>query len=168
MRESDRRPLVLQRPGTAPDPDGWAPRSAPEAFRPLLWKALRRVWGRWNPVHCPENLEKAEPLQTGPGDLVFQAAFQDRGGRWVVAVGLDPDRYRCDGVMDPEWSGHWFLVVGDRTSFLGRELAWVEAGDFGGTGSSDVLFSQTGYNQDGYVLWSDGLTRKAVVSWSYH
>ena len=126
------------------------------------------AWGRWTPVHCPQDVEKAIPLRVGAGDLVFQQAFQARDGRWIVAVGLDPDRHRCDGVMDPEWSSHWFLVGEGRFSFLGRELAWVEAGDFAGTGHSDILFAHAGYNADGYVLWSEGLTRKTTLTWSYH
>lgn len=168
MRRADRRPLVIQPGGIAPDPDGWAPQTAPADFRVKLWPALLKAWGRWRPVHCPKDPEHAEPLRVGPADLVVRDAFRARDGRWVVALGLEPARFPCDGPADPEGSPHWFLIEGGAIRFLGRELTWVEAGDFGGTGGSDLLFFHAGYNEDGYVLLTEGLRRPVEVRWSYH
>lgn len=168
MRAADRRPLVIQSTPPASDPERWTAQSAPGGIAGKLWPFLRKAWGRWRPYHCPKNPEKAEPLRVGPKDLRIHSAFQSRSGRWIVAVGLDPAAITCDGILDPEGTPHWFLVDGARVRFLGRELAWVDAGDFGGTGRSDILFARAGYNADGYVLWTDGLTRKVEVLWSYH
>lgn len=168
MRAADRRPLVIQQGRTAPDPDGWSPQEPSPKLKAKLWPALRKAWGSWRPVHCPQDPEQAEPFRVHAGDLQISQGFRSRDGRWVVALGIDPERYRCDGIVDAEWAPHWFLIEQGRVRFLGRELAWVDAGDFGGTGRSDILFAHAGYNQDGYVLLSQGLRRRAEVRWSYH
>lgn len=168
LRTADRRPLVIQPTHQAIDPDGWKPERAPEGFKAKLWPALKRAWGAWRPVHCPRGSERALPLRIRARDLVVPQAFRSRDGRWVVAVGLELDRYGCDGVVDPEWFPHWFLMDQGSIRFLGRELTWVDAGNFGNTGRSDILFAHSGYNEDGYVLWSAGLRERAEVRWTYH
>jgi hypothetical protein len=49
---------------------------------------------------------------------------------------------------------------------MGLEL--VGAGDFDGDGQSELLFWQSGYNEDGYLLFSSGLKQKAKYLWGYH
>jgi hypothetical protein len=69
---------------------------------------------------------------------------------------------------DPGWATHTFFLSGDGVRYLGSGLSLVDAGDYDADGAAEVLFWSTGYNDDGYVLFYDGLSRHAEFFWSYH
>jgi hypothetical protein len=85
-----------------------------------------------------------------------------------VAVGMNSEKYGCDGPRPPEWGDNWFLIDGDNIDFLGREMTLVDAGDYDNDGISELLFWHSGYNEDGYVLMFNSFTEKAEFMWGYH
>lgn len=50
--------------------------------------------------------------------------------------------------------------------FLGGGLALIDAGDDDGDGQSELGFAKSGYNDDGYVLFSDDFRAAAESGWS--
>lgn len=48
------------------------------------------------------------------------------------------------------------------------KLELIEFGDFDGDGKSEGLFLFRGYNRDGYVLFSENMTKATKFFWGYH
>jgi hypothetical protein len=86
----------------------------------------------------------------------------------LVALGLDAKLNGCDGPPGDRWARHWFLVVGDRVQHLNSSMTLVDAGDYDSDGRSEVVFWYSGYNKDGYVLFSGGFEKRTEHLWSYH
>ncbi len=51
-------------------------------------------------------------------------------------------------------------MTSDGARYLGSNLELVDAGDFDGDGTSEVLFRYSAYDEDGYTLFTDGLTKR--------
>ena len=47
-------------------------------------------------------------------------------------------------------------------------MTYIDAGDFDANGTSEVLFWFSGYNNDGYVLFTDNLKHRVEFTWHYH
>jgi hypothetical protein len=76
---------------------------------------------------------------------------------------------QADELPGPERQAHWFAGDTPQTlKFLGSGLALIDAGDYDGDGHSELVFAKSGYNHDGYVLFSDDLAHSAEFGWSYH
>jgi len=99
---------------------------------------------------------------------VIYKSFRSSSGQELVSIGLDRGKYGCDGIMDEEWSDHWFLLDGESVRFVGREMELVDVGDYDKDGTPEFLFWHSGYNQDGYVLYSDQFKQKTEYLWKYH
>src|SRR5206468_12733413 len=99
----------------------------------------------------PEDPEKAVLFDYTWRDLTIITGYRNRVGRTIVAVELDPRAWTCDGMRDPEWDVHWFLLD-DPPALLGRSFELVDAGDYDGDGKSEILF------------WHSGETRMATRS----
>ena len=108
------------------------------------------------------------PYSFTPDDMVIYQVYMSSGNQKLVATGLDPKKYGCDGPMPPEWQDNWFLIDGDTMDFLDQELTLIEAGDYDNDGKTELLFWHSGYNEDGYILMYNSFTQKAEFLWSYH
>ncbi len=159
------RPLVLVSGATFRDPEGWK-RFAPSAsLRQTLFPTFRRAAD--SVYTCPEDPEKAVLFDYTWRDLTIITGYRNRVGRTIVAVELDPRAWTCDGMRDPEWDVHWFLLD-DPPALLGRSFELVDAGDYDGDGKSEILFWHSGDNEDGYTLFYDQFRKRADYWWNYH
>ena len=155
-----RRPLAASSVAQVADPDRWTP---DDALRQRLFGPFSAAAG---PAFSCAGAEPAEQPYAA-GDLVFGGGYEDRHGRRIVAVMLDPARNDCDGPAEGPLLAHWF-TVGDAVTAIGTELALVEAADFDADGHSELLFWHSGYNNDGYVLLDSSLQVRSEQLWSYH
>ncbi len=73
---------------------------------------------------------------------------------------------KCDGPSEPAWWPNCFIVPADahHPAFLGEGLWLVDAGDYDGDGRSEVIFWFSGYNRDGYVLFTDDWTNRVGLA----
>ena len=77
--------------------------------------------------------------------------------------------HTCEDIPGEEWEEPvWFLLHDGTAKYIGRSLTLVDAGDYDGDGTSEVVFQYSGYNRGGYVLLHDHLTQVAQFTWSYH
>jgi hypothetical protein len=141
------RPLVLVSQPHVIDPDQWKPiklaSSYPKAAVPELRKRIK---------------EEDSNLKFSDRDVQAASACSSNEGRVVFAL------------TAPSLRGlHWF-VADTRSSvrFLGSELVYLDAGDYDVDGHSEIIFKKSGYNQDGYVLFSADFRHSAEFSWSSH
>jgi len=159
------RPLVVVSRGVVRDPNRWKPYQPADALRAVLFESFKAHAGPAST--CSVDSETPIPLAYTIQGLVFSPSYQDRAGRQLVTLGLDPRRNNCDGPADSAWATHSF-VLGNEVLYLGQDLALVEAGDFDSDGTSELLFWYSGYNEDGYTLFYDGFRKHVDYHWTYH
>jgi len=164
-----RRPLVLVSHSMIRDPAGWKPLAISNGYRRKLYQPMKLALGTTNVFRCrdPEGL-MPEPFDFQPEDLKLYKVYRSKTEGILVSIGLDPEGYGCDGVTEPAWLAHWFLLHDAQVDLIGTGMELVDAGDYDGDGRSEVLFWKSGYNRDGYLLVFDGLRQKAEYTWSYH
>ncbi len=161
----------------------------PQPFRPLVAVSASNVGdpGGWKPwMPSPADVAKLVPdFRVAVGSVSFKcggegtlkypdqaikvaSAYRSRGGSALLGLQIDPQRLKCDEMPDENWVNQWFAVTAAGHHFIGRDLELIDAGDYDGDGASEVVFHQSGYNYDGYVLLYDRLRKQAEFGWSYH
>jgi len=151
------RPLILVSHPFTRDPEGWT-----------------RVKTQYN-VPKPLALEfcahiDSENPAIGRNRCGVKAikAYSSRSGILLVALALagKPPAEEVPGV---EWSPHWFAAAPSAAPrFLGSGLILIDAGDYDGDGHSELVFMESGYDRDGYIMFTDNFTRSVEFAWSYH
>jgi len=164
------RPLPIMSAGHRPSGAVWRPVAAPRDILRNLYPALRLVLGRTRVSRCRAGAkaDQSEPFAFTAGDMKVYGAYRSRSGDHLVAVGLNPERYGCDGPAEAVWSPQWFLLRQGSTDYLGSQMTFVDAGDYANDGHTELLFWKSGYNEDGYVLFYDDLRGEARYTWKYH
>jgi hypothetical protein len=148
---------VVTRPDTS-DPDRWKPAKLDGDGRAAGVASFRAT------------------VEAEAGDVRFRdqdgkivKAARANCGRALFALELAKSVPQAAELSGPERQAHWF--AGDTPQvlkFLGSGWALIDAGDYGGDGHSELVFAKSGYNHDGYVLFSDDVNRAAECGWSYH
>ena len=161
------RPLIVISNGLVVDPSKWAPSTLSVKEKERLFGAFKKTAGR--AFVCPNNAEVPVSFRYTMKHVEFFNCLKDKNGRQLATMRLRPvnESETCDGPLETAWDQHTFLLSGGVT-YLGVGLELVGAGDFDGDGQSELLFWHSGYNEDGYLLFSSGLKHKAKYLWGYH
>jgi hypothetical protein len=162
------RPLIVVSATNFQDPEGWKPFSHGRSVLDTLLPAFRAAVGSISV--CPgdaENFDNARPFRFTARDLRIVHAYRNRVGRSVVGIEFADTEQLCQDPTTHSYSTHWFLLSGGPV-LLGAGLQLVDAGDYDGDGESEVVFAYSGYNRDGYTLFTDAFRKRAEVRWSYH
>jgi hypothetical protein len=159
------RPLAVVSSPNFRDPEAWKPFSPPPGLKATLFPPFKAQAGV--AFVCPPGGPNPVEMPYGPDDLVLGPSYQDRGGRKLVSVGLEPRRNSCEAPNEPAWAQHLFLL-GDSVRYVGANLSLVGAGDYDADGHSELLFWYNGYDNDGYTLFFDDFTKHAEYHWIYH
>jgi hypothetical protein len=163
----ENRPLIVISHGSAIDPSRWA-------TSVLSMKDKKRLFGKFQKVAggalvCPQDPEVAVPFNYSLKNIEVLTCLKDKDGRQLVTLRLRPTKEseNCDGPLDSAWDQHTFMLSASAT-YLGVGLELVGAGDFDGDGQSELLFWHTGYDEDGYLLFSKDFEHKTKYLWAYH
>lgn len=162
------RPLIVVSAANFHDPEGWKPFSQGRSVLDTLLPAFRSAVGSISV--CPgdaEDFAKARPFRFTARDLKVVHAYRNRVGRSVVGIEFADTEQLCQEPTTDSYSTHWFLLSGEPV-LMGAGLQLVDTGDYDGDGESEVVFAYSGYNRDGYTLFTDGFRRRVEVRWSYH
>lgn len=163
------RPLVIVSKPQVANPAEWKAVEAAADIRHQLYPPLRLVLGRTQVMHCTDGQgKKSLPFVYKETDLIPGRAYRSRSGDMLLSIGLDAQKYGCDGAPGAEWSTHWFFLHQGEIDFIGNEMELVDAGDYAGDGKTEFLFWKSGYDNDGYVLIFDDLRQEVSYMWSYH
>jgi hypothetical protein len=161
MGTSNFRPLVIVSRPNYRDPDHWKP------IRPLppLGKQARTAFRK--AIALDLSCED-KPARSYPDEYIqLRKAYRSDRGDVLLALRANPVKNPC-GVTDGAWDSVWFLIRNDEFHLIGTELTLVDAGDYNGDGTSEIIFHLSAYNHDGYVLLDLRDLSKLEFDWSYH
>jgi hypothetical protein len=147
------------------DPDDWQPfLPSPEQAAQLFSQFQKRTGDAFV---CPDpNAEGGIKFAYGAKDVHALQSYKSRKSQRLVTISFKPRGDKCEG-PDDGWDTQTFLVD-ERTTYVGANLTLVDAGDYDADGVSELLFWHSGYNKDGYSLFSPATSERAEYLWSYH
>lgn len=153
------RPLAAVSAPNYADPDQWKPFHPTQQQFQSLHPTFRREVAM--PVTC-----ESEPIHTYPSSYFRPIAkgYRSKGGKMLIGFIADARLNACVDWPSPAW----FLVDGASTRLIGTDITLLDAGDYDGDGSSELLFHMSEYNHDGYLLFRPSHGTKAQFSWHYH
>lgn len=166
------------------DPVSWTPTLESE-FVPRVQEAVGKVNGdllvcRTGDSQAPRRVDV--PWKSSHLNAVER--YKDRNGNALVKAVLSTD-YDADckslggnipdmGIARPEFwiavSNQGGVVVHVFRSKINAfaKLQLLRFGDFDGDGTSEALFFRSGYNEDGYELFHEGMKKTVKFTWGYH
>jgi hypothetical protein len=161
------RPLILVNTGRYKDPDRWKPFKPKRDILSLLFHPLRKSIS--NLVRVDYATGKKTPFEFQEKDIKIFKSYKSLSNSKLIQLGFGLQHIDCGGKADPECPPRWFYVPNNGSPiYIGKEMKVVDAGDYDGDGTSEVIFWKQSYNLDGYVLFFDGFKRKAQYLWGYH
>lgn len=158
------RPILLSSLHGIGDPENWRP-SIPLMTDTSLFMAFVETL-KGSPL-CRVDGETRRPYQPKQKDLLTLKRLVRSDGVQLIALSLSERYTSCGSELGEVSSPRWFVVDGT-VRYLGDDMEYVDAGDFDGDGCSEILFWYSGYNRDGYILFSDNLQSRTEFIWSYH
>jgi hypothetical protein len=160
------RPLVLISKSNYNDPVKWTSFAPSKKISSQLFSEFKKVAGAAKRCLTYQGFDQV-PYNYQAKDLMLFKGYQNKLGQKLISIGLNPDLYKCDGVIEPQWKPYWFLLD-KQIRYIGTELDFVDAGDYDNDGKSKVIFWHSGYNEDGYSLFYNDFNSRTDFYWNYH
>lgn len=159
------RPLVLVANGSPLDPDGWKVFSPSREQLNELFANFKMRTGKAHTCSDP-NREKYQSFTYDPENVHSLRSYANNKGQLLITLALKPRKDRCDG-PDEAWGTQTFLM-GGAVTYVGANVTLVDAGDYDRDGASELVFWFSGYNKDGYILFSPRNGERQEYLWGYH
>lgn len=159
------RPLVLVANGSPLDPEGWKVFSPSREQQNELFANFKARAGKTATCSDP-NGQKFRPFPYGPEDVRALRSYMNNKGQLLITLALKSRKDRCDGI-DEAWDTQTFWVDGSVT-YVGANVELIDAGDYDSDGASELVFWFSGYNKDGYILFTPRSGERCEYFWGYH
>lgn len=158
------RPIVLATTVHLSDPEYW--KQAPSPFKriKLLFSSFRDTLE--GATLCVDS-NNPKPYRLRAKDLRVVTRMIARDGRQLIALKLARDSFECGSELGEVMGARWF-VVGKTVRYLGSDLSLIDISDYDHDGKSELLFWYSGYNRDGYALYSKRFQQRTDFTWNYH
>ncbi|MCX5727210.1 MAG: hypothetical protein NT030_08670 [Candidatus Saganbacteria bacterium] len=160
------RPLILVSKPNFRDPAKWKPFMALKETRNQLFPEFKKVAGTAKRCLTDQGTDQISYIYQ-PQDLTIFKSYKNELRQKLISIGLNPELYKCDGIVDPQWKPYWFLID-KQIRYIGTELMLVDAGDYDNDGKSEMIFWHSGYNEDGYSLFYNNFNSRTDFYWKYH
>lgn len=160
------RPLVAVSAPHAEDPQQWRRGHLSAARASIVRRAFRARFPVSN--NCTDAYEnRARPVPYADQDIRIARAYNSAHG-WSLAE-LSLQGYQCDGPADSEFAVQTVVLSpAGEPRFLSEGLRLVDAGDYDGDDSSELVFAIDRYDRGGYEMYADDFNEHAVFEYSYH
>lgn len=159
------RPLALTSSTGIADPEGWSSlTTSAKDIRALMPSFRSSLKGA--PL-CIKSEGKAKPYRFRAGDVRVITHLAARSGMQLIALQLGSKAFECNSELGEVMGTKWFAVDGG-VRYVGSDLSLLNATDYDGDGKTEFLFWYSGYNRDGYVLFSERFRQRTEFTWSYH
>lgn len=162
------RPLLMVSAPNTEDPDRWERTALNDAEKARAIAEFRKHVRMLRQCDKPETGSFKE-IAYGDDEIEFPEAYRSKAGEIVFGAQLSPARSGCHIGDDENFVNHWFLLKPDGAAqFLGTRMTALESADVDGDGKSEWVFkTYRGTDQDGYVMFYEGLSRQVRVDWTY-
>ena len=168
MGKDQFRPMVVVSKKNTSDPEAWKP-SNPAS---VILDAKKSFLDRIEPISIcdKETFEEKEKRKVTLEETSLISAYSNKLGEHIVGLKLSDywNTTNCDGVIDEQFTPHWFYVKGKNTELIGREIIPVDAGDYDNDGRSEWIFQIARYNEDGYAMFPLKTKKLLQFTWHYH
>lgn len=119
----------------------------------------------------PDGRAIAYPL--GDDEIVPRSSLVSGEGRRLVSLYVEPAHQdllaACDGPPPAQWRDQLFFVdANGAVKLLGDGMRVLDAGDYDGDGSSDVVVKREVYDEDSYAMFSRSFSSAVIFAWHYH
>jgi hypothetical protein len=172
------RPLVALNTSIKAKPDPWEEASPTHGDLKMVWPSLSKIIKDIpNCKFAEPDGPKGKPSQLKPEDVeVFRVLTSGRGDRLIgarVKAEMEEKDSGCGGFTSDLWffskknSALLPLVAGSLKGWRFRFVP-IDFGDFDGDGSPEALFWFSGYDEDGYVLFTKNFQKSVRFTWLYH
>jgi hypothetical protein len=160
------RPLVAVSQSHHGDREAWEPTQLSTELASALREAFRKRFP--NVTNCTRrNVEHGEPWRYSDTNIRIRGAYTSSRHWLIVQLALTGDE--CDGPPEQPFSPQWFIVTpNQQIRFLDSGMWLVDAGDYGGDGKTELIFSIDADNRGGYKLFYDNFKQRAVFEFNYH
>ncbi len=112
----------------------------------------------------PENAEVFKVLVSGRGDRLLGARVKaDNEGKYSGCGGFTSDLW----FLSKDKSALLPLVAGSLNEWQFTFVP-IDFGDFDGDGNPEAVFWFSGYDEDGYVLFTNNFQKSVRFTWLYH
>jgi len=159
------RPLALTSNATISDPEAWSKLPASTKDIDSLMPAFKASFK--GAALCIDSAGKSKPYRLRAGDVRVITHLAARDGSQLFALQLGSKAFECNSELGEAMSARWFTVNSD-VRYVGSDLSLLDASDYDGDGKTEFLFWYSGYNRDGYVLFSEHFRQRAEFTWNYH
>lgn len=176
--------VLVNRKGTPGDLEGWTLKASEAVPRNLSAAVAETMKGLLVCRKGGSQLPARIDVPWKDGHLMVENRFANRHGSALFQAQLSgsylEDCKAAGGdvssstLLRPEF---WIAVspkdevvvhVFKSKGNLFSSLQLIQFGDFDGDGKSEALFFRSGYNDDGYVLFHEEMTKTAKFNWGYH
>jgi hypothetical protein len=163
----DERPIIAISMGSVTDSNKWVASSLDSRGKRRLLGPFKKAVGR--ALICPKEGEPPIPFNFTLENIEVVDCFESALGQRLVTLRLILPKgiESCDGPIEAAWDKHTFLISSG-VSYVGVGLDFVGAFDSPAAGQSEMLFWHSGYNEDGYLLFSVAQKQKVKYFWGYH
>lgn len=161
------RPLIATATASFATPDPWREAPLAPVARDAAIQAFRAAFpAPQNCASAEENTPRA--VSFDDDDIAMSNSLVSQSAWGLVTFNLTG--YACDGPLDDSpFAPQMMLVSPDGDArVLGEGLQFLDAGDFDGDGTSEVVFVVNRYNQGGYELQANDFSHKVEALYSYH
>jgi hypothetical protein len=162
------RPLVICSKNNYNDPSSWS--RDKETQKIIIDKAIEKYRNLINDEIKKANNSDDEEYKEIVGTIKnekyqFVKSYKSNKNTFLVKLNLRTE----DKLVYYDYLNYgWFLVSSSGVKFIGYYYELVEAADFDNDGSSDLLFYNTSYNEDGYILIYNDLKDTETFYYEYN
>lgn len=158
------KPITLLSIANFSNPEHWIQMSATPKEIQSLYPAFK---SSFNGNKLCQDMNKPKRYKLNIKDIRVESNLVAKDGSKLIAMKVTKDVYECDSELGDLTSTKWFYMK-NTVQYIGTDLTLIDVADYDNNGESEFLFWYSGYNSDGYVLYSNYFKNHTDFKWNYH
>ncbi|WP_413578600.1 hypothetical protein ACLVWU_08690 [Bdellovibrio sp. HCB290] len=160
-----KRPFVLTKGKFKGDPEQWKKAKPSTELTESVVSEFKKKFK--DAYKCKNPDSKFEKWDYAHSDVKIERSYKSNKDIWLIRAHLKESN--CDGPPPDYFTSVWYLIDSKGSiSLLNTGSILVDAGDYDGDGSSELIFQIQRYNRGGYIIYWDNLKKNTEFTFSYH